>query len=141
MKIRTLLISTLLMSMNSFAQEWEYNESLDSTKTSQVVKYINTHKVDDLLEKKRRVYSGQSLVKCFRIQIYSGSRTGSTESLNKFKSTFPSVLVETSYEQPYFKTKVAAFRTRIEAERALLTYKKKFKAAFIFEGKVSLKQL
>ena len=141
MKIKTLLLSTFIMSINSFAQNWEYNEDSEMPKTRLEVKYINTQKVDDLLEKKRRIYSNQRLVKAFRIQIYSGSRTGSSESLNKFKSKFPSVLVETSYEQPYFKTKVAAFRTRIEAERALITYKKQFIGAFIFEEKVILTKL
>ena len=57
------------------------------------------------------------------------------------KSKFPKVFVETSYEQPYFKTKVAAYRTKLEAKKALKVYKSAFRSAFIFEDKVSIDKL
>lgn len=131
--------------MSLFAQDsdsdWDYNEQADtSTKVSEV-QYINTDRVDDLLNKKKRIDSNTNSVNAFRIQIYSGSRSGSTEAKNKFTRLFPNTLIETSYEQPYFKTKVNAFRTRIEAERALKIYKKNFKSAFIYEEKVSINKL
>ena len=51
------------------------------------------------------------------------------------------MLVETSYEQPYFKTKANAIRSRIEAEKILKTYKKHFKNAFIFEEDIEINKL
>jgi hypothetical protein len=141
MKIRTLLIGTFILSLNATAQEWEYNEDTDSTKLEASINYINTLKVDDLLDKKRRIEKNSKKAKVFRIQIYSGSRIGSNEAQSKFKSKFPLTSVETSYEQPYFKTKVAAYRTKLDAHRALIKIKNSFRDAFIFEEKIALEKL
>ena len=80
-------------------------------------------------------------VTAFRIQIYSGSRNGSTNAKNKFSKLFPNTLIETSYEQPYFKTKVSAFRTRLEAQKSLRLYKVSFRSAFIYEEKITIDKL
>ena len=140
MKIKTILLGTLFISLNSYSQNWDYNEDTDTVAQQKIV-YINTKKVDDLLDKKRRIDRAENLFKSFRIQLFSGSRSGSSASQEKFKKDFPTVLVETSYEQPYFKTKVGAYRTRLEAERALLIFKNSFKSAFIFEERVTLDKL
>tara|TARA_B110000971_G_scaffold39922_1_gene38977 strand:- start:4109 stop:4531 length:423 start_codon:yes stop_codon:yes gene_type:complete len=140
MKIKTILLSTLFISLNSYSQNWDYNEDKD-TVTQKNVAFMNTEKIDDLLDKKRRIDRSKNLFKSFRIQLFSGSRSGSTVSQAKFKKDFPGILVETSYEQPYFKTKVGAYRTRLEAERALLIFQKSFGSAFIFEEKVTLDKL
>tara|TARA_B100000795_G_scaffold135519_1_gene101216 strand:+ start:96 stop:521 length:426 start_codon:yes stop_codon:yes gene_type:complete len=141
MKTRIILTGTFILCLNLNAQEWDYNESTDSSKVSYTVNYINTKKVDDLLVKKRRIEQTSKKVTIFRVQIYSGSRQGSNEALRKFKNKFPDILVETSYEQPYFKTKVAACRSKLEGHKVLLKVKKVFRDAFIFEEKVSLEKL
>jgi len=141
MKIRTLLIGTFVLTLNMSAQEWDYNEDTDSAKIEATVNYINTLKVDDLLDKKRRIEKESKKVKVYRIQIYSGSRIGSNNALTKFKSKFPQLKNETSYEQPYFKTKVASYRTKLDAHRALGEIKKSFRDAFIFEEKIAVNKL
>ena len=57
------------------------------------------------------------------------------------KKLYANVLVETSYEQPYFKTKVDALRSRIDAEKILKSYKKHFKNAFIFVEEIEINKL
>tara|TARA_B110000977_G_scaffold194143_1_gene270247 strand:- start:1313 stop:1750 length:438 start_codon:yes stop_codon:yes gene_type:complete len=141
MKFKTILVSAFLISGYSCAQNWDYNEEDDSTKIEATINYINTLKVDDLLDKKRRIERETKKVKVFRIQIYSGSRAGSNEAFSKFKSKFPELQCETSYEQPYFKTKVAAYRTKLDAHRALIGIKKLFRTAFIFEEKITVDKL
>ena len=141
MKIGAALIGTLLISLGSNAQNWDYNEDVDSSKITHTVNYINTKKVDDLLIKKRRNKQYSEKMTIFRVQIYSGSRQGSNEALRKFKNKFPDIPVETSYEQPYFKTKVAACRSKLEGHKVLLKVKKAFRDAFILEEKVSLEKL
>lgn len=141
MKTRIILIGTFILSLNLSAQEWDYNEANDSTKIAATVNFINTIKVDDLLDKKKRIEKGSKLVKVYRIQIYSGSRLGSNEAQSKFKRKFPELNVETSYEQPYFKTKVAAYRTKLNAHRGLVNIQKSFRDAFIFEEKIALEKL
>tara|TARA_B100001741_G_C15996282_1_gene344445 strand:- start:15 stop:440 length:426 start_codon:yes stop_codon:yes gene_type:complete len=119
--------------------EWEYEEENYNTGEQINLNFINTKRLDDLLIKKRRMSSNK--VRVFRIQLYSGNRSGSSEAKNRFKKMYPNILVETSYEQPYFKTKVDALRSRIESEKILKTYKKYFKNAFIFEEEIEINKL
>ena len=80
-------------------------------------------------------------VNVFRIQIYSGNRNGSMVEKERFEKIYPNISVETSYEQPYFKTKVDVFRSRLDAERTLKVYQKHFKNAFIFKENLSIDKL
>jgi len=141
MKIKHILLGTTLVSMSLNAQEWDYNEQSDTSLTMAELRFLDTNRVDDLLDKKKRIDTNMKTVTAYRIQIYSGSRNGSTNAKNKFLKLYPKVLIETSYEQPYFKTKVAAYRTRLEAKKALRIYKVNFKSAFIYEEKITIDKL
>tara|TARA_B100000886_G_C20397246_1_gene480930 strand:- start:171 stop:596 length:426 start_codon:yes stop_codon:yes gene_type:complete len=141
--MKHLLSLFITIYIGAFAQEtnseWEnYSESYNE-ETNAGLNFINTQRIDDLLIKKKR--SNSNKVKVFRIQLYSGNRVGSSETKNRFKKLYPNILVENSYEQPYFKTKVDAIRSRIDAEKILKTYKKNFKNAFIFEEEVEIDKL
>ena len=141
--MKYLLILLISISNNAFAQEtnseWDYDEENFDEEMKVSLNFINAERVDDLLIKKKRRSSNK--VNMFRIQLYSGNRSGSSETKNRFKKLYPNILVETSYEQPYFKTKANAIRSRIEAEKILKTYKKHFKNAFIFEEDIEINKL
>jgi len=141
--MKYLLILLISISNNAFAQEtnseWDYDEESFNEEVKASLNFINAERVDDLLIKKKRRSSNK--VKLFRIQLYSGNRSRSSETKNRFKKLYPNILVETSYEQPYFKTKANAIRSRIEAEKILKTYKKHFKNAFIFEEDIEIDKL
>ena len=114
--MRHLLIFAITISIGAFAQEynseWDYDEESYNEVVKASLNFINAERVDDLLIKKKRRSSNK--VNVFRIQLYSGIRSGSSETKNRFKKLYPNVLVETSYEQPYFKTKVNALRSRLD---------------------------
>ena len=141
--MKHLLIILIVISFDAYAQgtnsEWDYDEENFNEEVKGSLNFINAERVDDLLIKKKRRSSNK--VNVFRIQLYSGNRSSSSETKNRFKKLFPNVLVETSYEQPYFKTKVDALRSRIDAEKTLKIYKKHFKNAFIFEEEVEINKL
>ena len=141
--MKHLLILLITISISAFAQEtnseWDYNEGNYNEEVKASLNFIDSERIDDLLFKKKR--RGSNKVKVFRIQLYSGNRSGSSETKNRFKKLYPNILVETSYEQPYFKTKVDAIRSRIDAEKTLNTYKKHFKNAFIFEEEIEIDKL
>lgn len=141
--MKYLLALLIIVYIGAFAQETSskldnyvesHNEDVNAG-----LNFINTERIDDLLIKKKR--SNSNKVKVFRIQLYSGNRVGSSETKNRFKKLYPNILVENSYEQPYFKTKVDAIRSRIVAEKILKVYKKNFKNAFIFEEEVEIDKL
>ena len=142
--MKYLFLYILTISIGTYAQNdepnWDYNED-KNTKTvkSSTLKFINTRQIDELLSKKKRIST--NTIRVFRIQLYSGNRNGSSETKNRFKKLYPNILVETSYEQPYFKTKVNAFRSKLDAEKTLKIYEKQFKDAFIFEEDIEIEKL
>tara|TARA_B100000886_G_C20121350_1_gene366015 strand:+ start:14 stop:442 length:429 start_codon:yes stop_codon:yes gene_type:complete len=142
--MKYLFLYLISISIGTYAQNdepnWDYNEDkkTDTIKSS-ILKFINTSKVDELLSKKKRIST--NTIRVFRIQLYSGNRNGSSEIKNNFKKLFPNILVETSYEQPYFKTKANAFRSKLDAEKTLKIYKKQFRDAFIFEEDIEIEKL
>jgi len=142
MKIKHIFRCAFAISIGAFAQnsdsKWDYNDTDTESKKAELT-FINTNRIEDLLDKKKRMNT--NTIKAFRIQIYSGNRNGSTEAKNRFNKLYPEVLVETSYEQPYFKTKVNAFRSHLDAEKTLKDYKKHFKNAFIFEETIAIDKL
>jgi hypothetical protein len=71
----------------------------------------------------------------YKIQIYSGSRQRAESMENSFDSSFNSWSSKLVYETPNYKIWVGNFRTRLEADKALMRIKKKFTSAFIFKPK------
>ena len=141
--MKHLLILLITISIGAFAQEtnseWDYDEESYNEEGKASLNFINAERVDDLLIKKKRRSSDK--VNVFRIQLYSGNRNGSSNTKNRFKKLYPNILVETSYEQPYFKTKVNALRSRLDAQKTLNIYKKHFKNAFIFKEDIEIEKL
>ncbi len=69
----------------------------------------------------------------YRIQIFSGDRTRAEDKRLKFKSYFSQYSTKLVYETPNYKIWAGYFRTRLEADRALIKVKRKFPNAFIFK--------
>lgn len=80
-----------------------------------------------------------STVNAFTIQIYSGSsgaaRSEAQTTKSQVTSLFPDWSNTIEYEQPNYKIRVGNFRTRLEADRALMTVKKSYANAFILQPK------
>ena len=117
---RTIVI-TLFFSGTLLAQQGKVDVRVDQ-------------KVTQLMALKKEVNKTQSVIK---IQIYSGSRKNAEDTLEKFKIDFPNHAAEMIYETPNYKIWVGNFRTKIEADRALIAIKKKYPNAFIFTPKKS----
>jgi len=91
--------------------------------------------ISTLLELKKEINIEEEDNDRYKIQIYSGSRQEAESVENNFDSTFNSWSSKLEYETPNYKIWVGSFRTRLEAERALIKIKKKFPNAFIFKPK------
>lgn len=88
--------------------------------------------IDKLLKLKKEINKDLSL---FKIQIYNGSRSGALEAKSEYKQSFNEWPLEMTFETPNYKIWIGNFKTRLEADRALLKIKKKFGNAFIFKPK------
>jgi len=71
----------------------------------------------------------------YKIQIYNGNYTGVEKARTDFRNSFSDWATSVKFETPNYKIWVGNFKTKLEADRALLEIKKKFNNAFRFKPK------
>ena len=87
--------------------------------------------ITTLLEYKKDL----NTVDLYKIQVFQGNRSGAEEAKSKFEGTFNEWPVSMEYETPNYKIWVGNFRSRLEADKALIKIKKNYSNAFIFKPK------
>ncbi|TBN01804.1 SPOR domain-containing protein [Hyunsoonleella flava] len=92
-------------------------------------------RITDLLELKKKMNRNETDSRRYKIQVYSGNRSGAQNAQKDFAETFGDWRPVMHYETPNFKVWAGNFSTRLEADRALKRIKRKFPAAFIFKPK------
>ena len=93
--------------------------------------------IDVLLDLKKEVNKSQSN---YKIQVYNGNRSGAQKTRLEFRNSFSDWSTSMKFETPNYKIWVGNFKTRLEADRALLKIKRKFNNAFIFKPKKEKKK-
>lgn len=89
--------------------------------------------LDALLTLKKEMNVSDNDSDRYKIQIYSGNRDGAKKARKKFNKKFEEIDANLEYETPNYKIWVGNFRSRLEADRALIRVKKEFKDAFRFK--------
>lgn len=76
----------------------------------------------------------------FTIQIYSGQkREDAMNTKKKLMEEVPDLNANLQYQQPKFRVTVGKYFTRLEAQRDLLTLRRKFSAAILVPEKIPVK--
>ena len=121
-KFRTfsILLVTLLTTQNIFSQTKETSIEQDE-------------KIKKLLLEKRKNNSGITINDKFKIQIFFGNIEESKKTLLAFKKEFPLLDGTIVFSNPSYKVWVGSFKSKIEAEKALISIKKKYLSAVIIE--------
>ena len=91
--------------------------------------------ITELLKLKKEINSNEDSSDRYKIQIYSGRRVSAEKSKSDFMNSYEKWSSKLVYETPNYKVWVGSFRSRLEADRALLDVKRKFPNAFIFKPK------
>ncbi|WP_397364717.1 SPOR domain-containing protein [Olleya sp. R77988] len=91
--------------------------------------------IAELLEIKKTLNKDEKNSDRYKIQIYSGSRTTAESVKSKFDGSVGKWRSQLVFEAPNYKIWVGNFRSRLEADRALVAVQKKFGDAFIFKPK------
>ena len=116
----SILIITFLFSQNIFSQ---------TTKT--IIE--QDEKIEKLLQEKRKNNSGITINDTFKIQIFFGNIEESKKTLLAFKKEFLQTDGTIVFSNPSYKVWVGSFKSKIEAEKALISIKKKYLSAVIIE--------
>ena len=101
--------------------------------TSQTIysQSIKSHStlINELISKKRSF--NKEFGYGFRIQLYNGFETEAKKTEAKFKIDFPEIKTYLLYRQPEWKIQVGFYKTKLEADRALLDFKRKYRSAIV----------
>ena len=87
-------------------------------------------KIEKLMEVKKQLNENNKIGDRFVIQLFYGDNGEANEVIQKYRNvyTYPSQI---TYEAPNYKVWIGNFRSRLEADRALLKIKETFPSAFI----------
>ena len=96
------------------------------------VEVNQSNEINQLFKLKKEINKKEQF---YKIQIYNGSRNGALNAKSEFRESYNDWLLEMKFETPNYKIWIGNFKTRLEADRALLRVKKKFGNAFIFKPK------
>lgn len=92
-------------------------------------------KIDKLIEQKRFYNKKNKALGGFKIQIYNGNETQANKIKREFEVLYPEYSTTIKYKSPEWKTQVGPFKTRLEADRTLLTIKENYVGAIVIEDK------
>tara|TARA_R110001606_G_scaffold343398_2_gene491988 strand:- start:417 stop:785 length:369 start_codon:yes stop_codon:yes gene_type:complete len=117
MKQKTFLsfiLFTILLGINSLYSQ-------NKTNTSNEVK--------NLIDKKRSFNKQYGYG--YRVQVYYGDETKARSIESKFKINFPNVYTKLDYDQPYWKVQVGNYKTKLEADKAVINFSEKFSGLIV----------
>lgn len=93
--------------------------------------FIQDPKIEQLLAEKRKANAAITINDKYKIQIFFGSIEDSKKNLTQFKKEFKNMDGTIVFSNPSYKVWVGSYRSKIEAEKALMGIKKKFSAALL----------
>lgn len=85
--------------------------------------------INELIEKKKEF--NKEFGFGYRIQLYNGFEVEAKKTREKFRLEFPDIKTYIVYRQPEWKIQVGTYKTKLEADRALLNIKKEFGGAIV----------
>lgn len=94
---------------------------------------VNESQVETLISKKIAMDKEGKFKDRFTIQLYYGEIEGAKKAESKYKSTPLTWEANMEYEAPNFKVWIGNYKSKIDAERALIEIKKEFPNAFILK--------
>jgi hypothetical protein len=85
--------------------------------------------VENLLEKKRNY--NKSVGFGYSIQIYYGTEKTAKSKQAKFHVMFPKMRTKLVYNNPEWKVQIGNYKTKLDADRANLIFRKEFTGAIV----------
>jgi septal ring-binding cell division protein DamX len=103
-------------------------------------KYTVNAKVDAVLDSIDRFNLTRRYVDGFTIQIYSGQRKDDAMNAKKrIQDELPYMNANLQYQQPKFKVTIGKYLTRLEAQKDLLTLRRRFSNAILVPERILIR--
>ena len=109
---------------------------------SQNISVAEEFPIEDMMKKYTVDNTAETVLAGYRIQLLATTDRQKVErSMNKFKVLFPSINVDWEHNKPYYKLRAGAYRTRLDAIRALKTFKKDYPGAYTAKARINKSEL
>ena len=109
--------------------------NLKSNAQEGIVSIEQDEKIERLLKERKRLLKNGELKTHFSIQVISGELETARETLKACKSNFSDLKSDVVYETPNYKVWVGEFRSKLDADRALVTISMEYEGAFVIKPK------
>ena len=98
----------------------------------------SSESIKQTITKKKTYNKSLKKIKGFRIQIFFGSEKGSYRARDKFRATFQKPFIKIQNFPPDWKVRVGNYKTKLEADRALVDIKKIFPGAIVLSEMINI---
>lgn len=97
------------------------------TSTCSLLAQSEQEKISNLISKKSEFNRKNKVSPIYRIQLYNGNESEAYKLRSNFQNSFPEYKAQISYKAPEWKVQVGEFKSRLEADKAMLVISEKYK--------------
>ena len=102
-----------------------------SVLNAQNTNLVQESNFEQLLAEKRKINNSITVNNRFKVQLFSGSNETAKKELIAFKKEYKNIDATIIFNTPTYKVLAGNFKTRVEAERNLNFFKKKYPNAIL----------
>ena len=126
-KLLSFLFFLILCQLNVFGQTKEGTVRIESS----------AH-IDEMVAQKKDYNKTVETLQGYKIQIYYGSEKECYEVKDEFSSLFSEIPTSIIFSTPQWKLQIGNYRTRLEADHAMVNIKKEYPAAIVLVSEIEI---
>ncbi len=123
------LILCLFFSIDNYAQQMKGTVHIETSSN-----------IDRVVAKKKAYNKNLKALKGYKIQLFYGSEKGAYELKEEFKVAFPEMPTKISFSSPNWKVQAGNFKTRLEADHAVVEIKKDFPGSTVVAADIEIEK-
>lgn len=116
-----IIILCLSFSIHSYAQQTKGTVQIESSK-----------EIDEMIVQKKNYNKKMGTIKGYKIQLFYGNEKDAYEWKDEFKNLYPKISTKIIFSSPEWKVQAGNYKSRLEADSALVDIKIDFPNAIIF---------
>lgn len=129
----SIILGLFSFTLASYGQDFQDHKRMNMVINGdpRIEKLVKTY--DDLKKENNKV-------SVYRVQVFSGERDNATKTLKYFEKNHYLQYSNIIYDQPNFKVKVGAFRTKDDAEQFIKSLTKDYNSSFVLTEEIDYEE-
>jgi len=97
-----------------------------------------TSDIDRVITEKKAYNKSLKTMDGYKIQLFYGNEKNAYEAKEEFRSLFPDIPVKIIFSSPDWKVQAGNYRSRLDADRALIDIKNDFTVAIVLKTDIDI---